>query len=138
MSIPLETSDEIKVPKMMPNTVFTEVFSGVNEGVGNFSNAALVGNFVVNLLLSGTMSLIWGLLHSMQIIAHFPLINVMMPTNAHILFKILIKIATLDLIPTELFLDDLQEEFGLTNDSFELTDNFVTFGFDSTGPIRNL
>ena len=138
LNIPVETFKEVQVPKSMPNTEFTIAFADFNEGMGNFSSAALVGNFISNLLLSGTMSLIWGLLHSMQIIAHFPLLNIMMPTNAHMLFKILIKIATLDLLPTEEFLEDVQEFAGLINDDYELTDDFVTFGFDSTGPIRNM
>ena len=60
-----ESSDEVKVPKMMPKSEFTAIFDSVNQGVGGFSNAALASNFVVNLLLSGSMGLLWGLLHSM-------------------------------------------------------------------------
>ena len=78
----VDSSSTIKVPKMMPNTQFTETFIGFTSGVGDFPNAALVGNFMTNLILSGTMNLLWSLLHSVQIIAHFPLINIMIPTNA--------------------------------------------------------
>ena len=86
---------------MMPETAFTQLFSGLSDGAGDFTNTALVSNFIANIFLSGTMTLLWGLLHCMQIIAHFPLINVNMPANAQMLFKILIKIATFDMLPTE-------------------------------------
>ena len=64
-TIPKETSDEIKVPLSMPNNEFTIGFIGFSNGAIGFSNASLVGNFLFNLLLSGTMNLLWGLLHSM-------------------------------------------------------------------------
>lgn len=102
--IPLETSDSVKAPKMMPNTDFTKAFVSGSSGFGNFTNASLVGNFLLNLLLSGAMNLLWGLLHAMQIVAHFPLINLMMPSNAQMLFEIIVKIATFDLIPTDVLI----------------------------------
>ena len=76
------TNSKIKAPKMMPNTAFTKAFVGMSGSFGNLTNAGMLGNFVVNLLLSGAMNMLWGLLHSMQIVAHFPLINIMMPGNA--------------------------------------------------------
>ena len=78
-SIAKGVSDSIKVPKMMPNTEFTEAFAGANSAFGGLTNSAIVSNFTINLLLSGSMSFLWGLLHTTQILAHFPLINIMMP-----------------------------------------------------------
>ena len=63
--IPLETTSSIKAVKMMPDTSFTRNFVGASDGFGNFTNASLVGNFLVNLLLSGAMNLLWGLLHAL-------------------------------------------------------------------------
>ena len=86
----MNVTDTIKVPKQMENSAFTKAFSTFNEGVGNGAKGALIGNFVVNLLLSGAMNLLWGLLHAMQIVAHFPLVNIMMPQNAGMLFQVII------------------------------------------------
>lgn len=122
----------------MPNTEFTKAFASMQGSVEGAMNGALVSNFSINLLLSGSMSLLWGLLHSTQILAHFPLINIMMPQNADMLFTILMKIATFDLIPTEAVIDDMQVSMGIVDDNFILSDNFESYGFDSTGPIRNL
>jgi len=33
--------------------------------MGDLTNASLIGNFLLNLLLSGSMNLLWGMLHSM-------------------------------------------------------------------------
>lgn len=88
----------------MENNAFTEAFASFNKGVGNFSSGALISNFALNLLLSTAMNLIWGLLHVMQIVALFPLINIMMPANAELFFRVIIQIATFDLLPTEDFI----------------------------------
>ena len=88
----------------MANNAFTLAFANFNTGVEHFTSGALIGNFAANLLLSGALNVLWGLLHAMQIVAHFPLINVMMPSNARMLFQVIIKIATFDIIPTEAFI----------------------------------
>ena len=97
---------------MMPNTAFTKAFVGLSGSFGTLTNAGMLGNFFVNLLLSGAMNMLWGLLHSMQIVAHFPLINVMMPGNAQVLFQVIVKIATFDILPIEPVIESA-ETFGL-------------------------
>ena len=136
--IPAQTSDQIKVPKMMPNTEFTRFFSSFSIEVGHLTSAALVGNFTINLILKSAMSVLWSLLHSMQIIAFFPLVNISMPANAFLLFKVLIKIATLDILPTEELIDGVKDGLGISSDEYVLTDDFFIFGYESTSPIDNL
>ena len=82
--------DRVKVPRQMPNNDFTQGYSSVTEATESITNAALVGNFFLNLVLSGAMTFLWGMLNCMQIVAHFDLVNISMPANAHILFKILV------------------------------------------------
>ena len=36
-------------------------------------------SFALNFLLMGSLSLLWGLIHAMQIVAHFPLLNIVIP-----------------------------------------------------------
>ena len=138
LSIPIDAADKIKIPKQMANTAFTKAFASFNVGAGDLTNGALLGNFLFNLLLSGAMNLLWGLLHAMQIVAHFPLINIMMPSNASMLFQVIVKIATFDMLPTEEFIQAGEDRVGLQKDSISISDSFEDFGFDSTDPIRNL
>ena len=123
---------------MMPNDEFTRKFTAITETAQTFTNVALVGNVFINILLSGAMTFLWGLLHCMQIVSHFDLVNIMMPANAHHLFKIIVSIATLDLLPTDLMIEEIEDGFGIVNDDFALTESFVDFQFDSSGPIHNL
>ena len=58
-------------------------------------------SFAVNFLLMGSLSLLWGLIHAMQIVAHFPLLNIKIPQNALILYNVLFEMANFDIIPTE-------------------------------------
>ena len=62
----------------------------------------------------------------------------MMPSNANLLFQVIIKIATFDMIPTEAFIQEGENSFGLMRDPYTTSQNFTDFGFDSTDPIRNL
>ena len=41
------------------------------------------------------------MIHVMQIIAYFPLINVIMPANCKELFQVIVQIVTYDLIPVD-------------------------------------
>ena len=75
---------------MMPNDEFTKKFTALTESAQDLTNVALVSNVFINILLSGAMTFLWGLLHCMQIVSHFDLVNIMMPANAHHMFKILV------------------------------------------------
>lgn len=99
-SIPANASQTAKVPKMMPKTAFSEVFTQITKSATSATNIAMASNFFINILLSGAMGFLWGLLHCMQIISHFALVNINMPGNAHFLFQILVQIATLNILPT--------------------------------------
>ena len=112
---------------MMANDEFTKQFTAITETAQGFTNIALVGNVFINILLSGAMTFLWGLLHCMQIVAHFDLVNNMMPANAHQFFKILVSIATLDLLLSDVVIEEIENGIGVTNDDFALTKSFVDF-----------
>ena len=98
----------------------------------------MVGNFILNLFLSGAMHYLWGLIHCLQIVTHFPLMKILMPANADHLFKMMIMIAQFNIVPLEKAIEDTEEYLGLKNDGFILSDNFDEFGYDSSDLIRNL
>ena len=79
----------------------------MSEGLGTATSTAIVGNFVINVVLSGTMNLLWGMLHAMQMLSYLPLINVMMPANALIMFQVMIRISNFEIIDTEAVIDDV-------------------------------
>ena len=64
-NIPVGETDSIKVTKMMPNDEFTRNFIATAENAQSVTNGILIGNFFINLLLSGSMTLLWGMLNCM-------------------------------------------------------------------------
>ena len=89
----MNTTESIKVPKMMANTEFTEQFVAVSDGIGTLVSTTLVGSYTINFAFQGTMHLLWGLIHCLQIVAHYPMLDIMLPSNAHQVFSIIMQIA---------------------------------------------
>ena len=59
-------------------------------------------------LILGTINMVWGFINSLQIIAHIPLLTIIMPGNASIIYDLLYKIATFDLIEMDSILEKLE------------------------------
>ena len=106
--IGLNTTSEITIPKMMADTAFTWSYEAVSEFAAGMTKASLVSSFLVNFALSGPMSLLWGLVNSLQIVTHFPLISVMMPSNAYKLLLTIVEISDFQLIPVEDTIEDME------------------------------
>ena len=112
-TVPALTSSKMKAPKMVPNNDFTRSYVAMTDNLGTLTSASIVGNFMINIVLSSAMNLLWGLMHFMQIIAHLPLINVQSPANAEILFLVLVKISTFNIIPTDDLIENFESDTGL-------------------------
>ena len=53
----------------------------------------------INVLLLAGISLIWGLINSLELILYLPLINVSFPALIVLVYSVLIPISTVDIIP---------------------------------------
>ena len=62
----------------------------------------------------------------------------MFPANSLQLFKIIASIATFNILPTQVVIDEIEELLGIKNDNFILRDSFVDLEYDSSAPIHNL
>ena len=49
--------------------------NGISTGVSGTS-------FVLNILLAGSLSLLWGFINTLQLETHFPFANIRYPSNA--------------------------------------------------------
>ena len=58
-------------------------------------------SFAINILLASSLSLLWGLIHALQLVTHLPLLNVRFPDTTKVYYEAMLQIATLDLIPTD-------------------------------------
>ena len=99
---------------------------------------ALASNFIANFLVESALNYLWGLVHVMQIIAHFPLTDVLMPANCHMLFSVFVKIVTFDLIPVDKLMAQVGELYETEPETVNMKPNFVNFEYESTDPVKNL
>ena len=70
--------------------------AGVDRVMSTVSTLFLACNTATPFFL-GSMSILWGLINSLQIIAHIPLLNVKMPANASILYELVYTLANFKL-----------------------------------------
>jgi len=127
------------IPLQLRQEAATLVIAESIVYVKSTSAGIIVGNFVMNFFLSGSLSFFWGMINALQIIVHFPMVNVYFPANARLFFQTIITIATFKVINTEQMLNyfdsNILKRFGQTEDSIPL---FAEGGYKSTSIMRNM
>ena len=86
----------------------TETLTAATDVGGGFLKTFVAGNMLVQVLFMFSMSLLWGLVNSLMIIAYFPLLNIRIPSNVLQIDSIFYQIATFDLIPMDWILEMLK------------------------------
>ena len=76
-------------------------------------------SFAINILLASSLSLLWGLIHALQLVTHLPLLNVRFPDTTKIYYEAIAEIATVDLIPTDELKSMIDSEVGEADHSEE-------------------
>ena len=71
-------------------------------------------------MLSSSLSLLWGLINTLQIVAHFPLLVISYPENTQIYSDMLLSMASMDLIPEEVTEEILRELLGIEEDEEQI------------------
>jgi hypothetical protein len=64
-----------------------------------------ITTFVINIALSTSLFLLWGMINGLQIIGHLPMFNVLMPANAEAFFSALLNLSDFKVIPTDYLMD---------------------------------
>lgn len=65
-----------------------------------------VGSFALNLILAASLNYLWGMINTLQLIAHVPLFKLQFPANAAFMYSFIVMISNFDILPTDI-LDDL-------------------------------
>ena len=79
-------------------------------------------NLTINIVLSSSLALLWGLLNSLQIVAHFKLLNVVLPSNVKTYFDVMYEISNLSIIPKDDITRFIMIKTGALNIENELED----------------
>jgi len=112
----------------------TDALMSAAGGVKGASNAAVVSNLMINLVLSGAMNLLWGLINSLQLIVVMPLFQVFIPSNASFLLSVIMDIANLNVLLT----DDIYGEMFNFTQTEPYRENFGFAGYETSNYILNL
>ena len=64
-------------------------------------NTMMYGNLAINIALSASLQMLWGMINVMQLIVKFPILNVTFPSNAGSFYTLINDVANFDIIPTE-------------------------------------
>jgi hypothetical protein len=59
---------------------------------------SLIGSFILNLFIAGSLSRLLGFINSLQLILHLPIMNIKIPANALSFFQIMIPIVLFDVL----------------------------------------
>ena len=64
-------------------------------------------NFIVNLLMSGSMSQIWGVIEGIQIVSYLPLYDAKIPGNVQSFLNFFDEMTSFEVLPAEEWTDEL-------------------------------
>lgn len=104
--------------------------------MGSSSKAATGVLFASNVLMSGALSQVWGMINGLQIFVHLPLFDIEFPIYPKMVVSQLIDIATFDLLPVSSILSFL---FVMPIENEDYIDpNFSDIGYASAYTIINL
>ena len=87
----IETRDEliftVDLPKLLPNLQEGEEL----ESQGDSANSAMKGNFLTSFItqffLNGSLSLLWNIFNTLQLIIGLEYLSVIMPSNVALIYK---------------------------------------------------
>lgn len=122
-----------EIPKQKILTVSEATVATVSTA-SDTTQAATAATLGANVLMSGAMSQIWGMINGLQIIVNLPLFFIEFPSLAIMMVNSLITIATFDVMPSD-------EVFELTIDAPEdeqEDEKFQDVDFESNYMILNM
>ncbi|TNV87956.1 hypothetical protein FGO68_gene8438 [Halteria grandinella] len=83
-SVPLQTVDSVAMKNL-------ETVGGSASDIMSYMGYTLL---IMQIFMSVSMSLLWGLMHTMQIIIHLKMLNVLMPINSQMVISFIEKLAS--------------------------------------------
>ena len=128
--------DRIKsIPVQVKSKAEAEAIEEAGSTAQKSSTGSCIASFILNLLLKASLSQLWGMLNSQQIVVHLPMfMNLKFPANSMMIIEKMITLATFDLIPTE----DIDNEIHYWPESDPFSVNFETAGVESVFLLANI
>jgi hypothetical protein len=101
--------------------------------MGKITTFISSGNFVVALILGGSMQYLWGMIRVMQMITILSLVNMLFPSHAMVFFEAAVLFSNMDVLSGE----DLYEQTLVLKETNPLNDKFDFMGMGSMNFVEN-
>ena len=130
----------------MSDSKFNRAFESTSTLAETAVKGHVVGSFLINIAVSGSLSQILGMINSLQLIVHLPLFAVSVPANVMTMFEILVPIVMFDILDTDdlfkvsdqmlgtKFMEKIENE----GDWSLIPDQIQNLGYDESSPVLNL
>ena len=132
--LPPSVMKKVLLPPMFESQEAAIAALNMSNSFSTSSKAISSGNAVFNILMQSSLSQLWGLINSLQMVVLLPLMdNVRLPANAMTFTQILIQIATFEVVPT----DEINSQISYFPEEEPYSLNFSMCGYESLLFILN-
>jgi hypothetical protein len=94
----------------------------------------MYGNLAINVAMSASLQMLWGMINVMQLIVKMPLFNVTFPQNAATFYTFITDVASFDLLPTE----KINAWIFSFSEEKQKDENFTKMGYSTDNIFENL
>jgi len=100
-------------------------------------NYMLYGNLGLQIFMSVSMQLLWGMVNTLQLVIHMNMLSVMIPANAQFFLSFIVNIVNFKIIPTK---DIINSLLGLKDKmkKSDVSPEFQQTGYESSNMAQNL
>jgi len=118
------------IPKQLPPTDYEKAASVMSISLNSF----VYCNIAMNMAISGSLQILWGMINTLQILTHVGLFSLNFPANVFIVLKVLMEVANFDLVPVA----DYEEAMFNFEETGPHTDNFEEMGKETKHSVLNM
>ena len=89
---------EIKVKKQMRDSTLARSVVTITSGAKVVMQSSILTTVALNVVFQGALSLIFGMINSLQLVLHIPIMRIVLPGNLMTVFAVLIPIVMFDVL----------------------------------------
>ncbi|TNV86854.1 hypothetical protein FGO68_gene1872 [Halteria grandinella] len=136
ITLPKEANVTSTVPPQLLNNYITKTVQSATEKTSTSMVVIISANIALTLAGGFSMKKMWQLISVLQILIHYPMLNIPVPGNVVLVMKGIQEISNLNLIPKNKINQLLSKVLQSTQD--ELYGSFQQMGYDSTNFLQNM
>ena len=117
------------IPTQIASLEQAEKINDSGSAASSSSKASISSNFIVNILMAGSLNQVWAVIEGLQVVCHMSLFKLKSPGNVNAFSEFFDEIATLDFFDTS----------DLTNEVFYIPEmDAISLNFQNAGYNTNL